>query len=516
MANTIITKNSSTAAAVPTAGQLVQGELAVNVTDKRIFTENSGGTVVELGVNPSSVTTGNATVSGTLGVTGLATLASSTLTANPTLSSGTANGVTYLNGSKVLTSGSALTFDGSTLTTTAGIEGTKLTTAGNINLYNSVSSQLTHYQQLSSSYTATSMQSVISGASASLTFSTASNWTNGNAAERMRITSAGNVGIGTTNPIGKLTVSNAGAEGLEINAAGGTASLTGYNRSGGGYVPVALIGSGGGSLTMGSAGAIFSTDLMVGDTSAQYSAKLYVNGAIAARNSAADGNYQDAFVAGYISNYTERNIIQTAVAASGVGSGFRFRTSDGAGLSTTKVTLDLTRDQLRFYNDGTERMRLDSGNLMVGQTAIYLQNSNSFSFDKASGYFTVNHLNLGSGSSYLVFGYNSSQIGSITQNGTSQVLYNISSDYRLKENIQDAESAAALIDAIQVRQYNWKSDGLHQRYGFVAQELVNVAPEAVHQPADPEEMMAVDYSKLVPMLVKEIQSLRQRLAAAGI
>jgi hypothetical protein len=29
-------------------------------------------------------------------------------------------------------------------------------------------------------------------------------------------------------------------------------------------------------------------------------------------------------------------------------------------------------------------------------------------------------------------------------------------------------------------------------------------------------MMAVDYSKLVPLLVKEIQDLRKRLAAAGI
>jgi hypothetical protein len=42
---------------------------------------------------------------------------------------------------------------------------------------------------------------------------------------------------------------------------------------------------------------------------------------------------------------------------------------------------------------------------------------------------------------------------------------------------------------------------------------VAVAPEAVHQPTNPDEMMAVDYSKLVPMLVKEIQSLRQRLTA---
>jgi hypothetical protein len=62
-------------------------ELAVNTADKRLFTKDSGGTVVELGTNPSSLT----------------------------LSNGTANGVPYLNGSKVLTTGSALTFDGTNL-----------------------------------------------------------------------------------------------------------------------------------------------------------------------------------------------------------------------------------------------------------------------------------------------------------------------------------------------------------------------------------------------------------------
>jgi hypothetical protein len=50
----------------------------------------------------------------------------------------------------------------------------------------------------------------------------------------------------------------------------------------------------------------------------------------------------------------------------------------------------------------------------------------------------------------------------------------------------------------------------------VAQELATVYPEAVHQPEDAEEMMAVDYSKLVPMLVKEIQSLKARLDAANL
>ena len=56
MATKIVTKNSSTASAVPTASDLVQGELAVNVADKRLFTEDNAGAIVELGTNPSALT----------------------------------------------------------------------------------------------------------------------------------------------------------------------------------------------------------------------------------------------------------------------------------------------------------------------------------------------------------------------------------------------------------------------------------------------------------------------------
>jgi hypothetical protein len=48
MATTIVTKNSSTASAVPTAGQLVQGELAVNVADKKLYTEDNAGSIIVL------------------------------------------------------------------------------------------------------------------------------------------------------------------------------------------------------------------------------------------------------------------------------------------------------------------------------------------------------------------------------------------------------------------------------------------------------------------------------------
>jgi hypothetical protein len=115
----------------------------------------------------------------------------------------------------------------------------------------------------------------------------------------------------------------------------------------------------------------------------------------------------------------------------------------------------------------------------------------------------------------IFYNGNGSAIGSIqTSNATAgtTVSYNTSSDARLKENIQDADDAGSKIDAIQVRQFDWIESGEHQKYGMVAQELQTVAPEAVSGDADSEEMMGVDYSKLVPMMLKEIQSLRARVA----
>ena len=68
----------------------------------------AGGTGTSVGLNVGAGKT--LAVAGTLTSTG-----TSSFSANPTFSGGTANGVTYLNGSKVLTSGSAIQFDGTNL-----------------------------------------------------------------------------------------------------------------------------------------------------------------------------------------------------------------------------------------------------------------------------------------------------------------------------------------------------------------------------------------------------------------
>jgi hypothetical protein len=184
--------------------------------------------------------------------------------------------------------------------------------------------------------------------------------------------------------------------------------------------------------------------------------------------------------------------------------------------SALATSSTITTNGTNFAIGSSGDLSLGTGNLLlygntnpaVGIAMVSASTSPNIRMSHATG--------TASGSAYMEFNYNSSGCGSITQNGTSSVLYNVTSDQRLKENIVDAPEFGDVIDSIQVRSFDWKTDNTHQRAGFIAQELVTIAPEAVYQPEDTEKMMAVDYSKLVPMLVKEIQSLRARLQAANI
>jgi hypothetical protein len=54
MSNTIQIKRSSTAASVPTAGQLAVGELAVNLADRKLYTKNASNVVVPVTNAPDS------------------------------------------------------------------------------------------------------------------------------------------------------------------------------------------------------------------------------------------------------------------------------------------------------------------------------------------------------------------------------------------------------------------------------------------------------------------------------
>jgi hypothetical protein len=138
MATTIVTKNSSTASAVPTAGQLVQGELAVNVADKKLYTEDNAGSIIVLadGVKLAGIEA-LADVTDTANVTAAGALMDSELT-NITAVKALNQGVATTDSPTF----DGLTVDGATTITKTGTNASphiKLTESGDtreFNIYN--------------------------------------------------------------------------------------------------------------------------------------------------------------------------------------------------------------------------------------------------------------------------------------------------------------------------------------------------------------------------------------------
>jgi hypothetical protein len=197
----------------------------------------------------------------------------------------------------------------------------------------------------------------------------------------------------------------------------------------------------------------------------------------------------------------------------------------------TDVTFDnYESGNIAFKTVDTERMRIESdGSFLVGTTTSggwqgnargeFYSNASTFanpggvtlSVYHAGTNSVATNIRVNSTSTGLIqFQYNgATTVGSVSTNGTT-TSYNVTSDQRLKTNIIDAPDGN--IDQIKIRSFDWKADNSHNTYGVIAQELFEVAPYAVHKPDDENQMMAVDYSKLVPMMIKEIQQLKAEVA----
>jgi hypothetical protein len=164
---------------------------------------------------------------------------------------------------------------------------------------------------------------------------------------------------------------------------------------------------------------------------------------------------------------------------------------------------------LAFYSGSTEQARFDtSGNFLLNTT------TNSGTLTVKGNQYNAGSIRVAANGAVALDILNEfgTEVGYIQVNGAGTgTVYATSSDQRLKENIVDAKDAGALIDAIQVRQFDWISSGTHEDYGLIAQELMLVCPDAVSHGQTEDSMKAVDYSKLIPLLVKEIQSLRSRV-----
>ena len=131
--------------------------------------------------------------------------------------------------------------------------------------------------------------------------------------------------------------------------------------------------------------------------------------------------------------------------------------------------------------------------------------------------------------------------GNIVQTGSGSVVYNTSSDYRLKENVSYNFDATTRLKQLKPARFNFILDGTDKVVdGFLAHEVQTVVPEAITGTKDamtaevlyvdgddiPDgkevgdvktasqiDPQGIDQSKLVPLLVKTIQELEARITA---
>lgn len=177
-------------------------------------------------------------------------------------------------------------------------------------------------------------------------------------------------------------------------------------------------------------------------------------------------------------------------------------------------------------NNGTTAVTVDtSQNVGIGTTSMVGKLNAIY-----SGTYGV-YLQGAAGSSTLeIFFAAATNVGSISTNGTITA-FNSTSDYRLKENIEPMTGALAKVAALKPVTYKWKSDGSDSD-GFIAHELAEVFPQAVHGEKDGTETIeikdedgnvtetetrpvyqGIDTSFLVATLTAAIQELTARVAA---
>ena len=106
-------------------------------------------------------------------------------------------------------------------------------------------------------------------------------------------------------------------------------------------------------------------------------------------------------------------------------------------------------------------------------------------------------------------------IGSVAVNsGLSGVVYNTTSDGRLKDDLGPVADPLDVIGRLRVRHLRWKDTG-YEFDGFIAQDVADVVPDAVSGDPDGDpatDPMQLDVSRLVPYLVGAVQELTARVA----
>jgi hypothetical protein len=357
--------------------------------------------------------------------------------------------------------------------------------------------------------------------------------------ERLRITAAGLVAIGTTSPKADAL--------LTLSGASGESQAIFFERTGDGY-DTAIDGSTGALRFLG--GSSSSTVAGLSEWARMDGGRLLI-GTSTAPSTGSWNEYAKIVNTGTTNNSAgagvlalNRNTAATSITATqsigvisfGDSAGNEFGliqcladanagTNDYPGVFTFSVTAD-------GASSPTERMRITSG----GQTKVFSSSDYTFlAYSVKGANATTDRLFAGIHSATdLNTGTLSFQVwtnGNVQNTNNS---YGAISDIKLKENIVDANSQWDDLKALQVRNYNFKPETnqeTHPQIGLVAQEVELVSPGLVSESPDRDEdgndlgtvTKSVNYSVLYMKAVKALQEamerievLEQRLNDAGI
>ena len=323
-------------------------------------------------------------------------------------------------------------------------------------------------------------------------------------AERMRIDSSGNVGIGTSSPVSKLDVTGiarfssvaftapSGGKGVEVwyQSDSDKGFVGSFDRATTTYKPLQFFAS---QLEFNTGGS----ERMRIDSSGNVGI-----------GTTSTGGYALAI------QRTGDNALMKITAVTSGGAGIDLINAGGSELSYVGAS---GNNVLAFRTGGTERMRIDSsGRVCIGvNSAAYstacamnvnvdtVSSGGGAWVSKCTGTGTVFHLNFQNGNG---------GVGGISTSA-SATQYVTSSDYRLKENITPMTGALAKVAQLKPVTYKWKVDGSDGE-GFIAHELAEVKPDCVSGDKDAVDAdgnpkyQGIDVSFLVATLTAAIQELK--------
>ena len=319
-----------------------------------------------------------------------------------------------------------------------------------------------------------------------------------NPTEVMRISSAGLVGIGTTDP--KST--------LEVKGTFGAPATSGFAS---GFISRFSQSSGVGCLDVGFGDPYSWLQSRASNNYAtNFALALNPNGGNVGIGTSSPATILHAKSSGDAELRLEAGTNQDA----------RVRFGDATDNDLGYIGFNRNSGYMNFSINNTqgEHMRIDSsGNVLVGKTSSS-PSSQTGSVNYGDGFFaltltnsradTLNVYNT-SASAYRFYLTSAGQI-----HATSTSITAIS-DERLKETIVDLETGLSEVMSLQPRRFDWKNGDGENVAGFIAQEVETVLPDLIsdYKHEDLDDAKSVRMGDMIPTLVKAIQEQQAQIEA---